>query len=490
MPLTTCDVICIVNDDTGAAVAGAKIDAKLSSYEVHDGFVVPQLVSGATDQNGRVTLSLWPNELGAVESVYLVTITAPNGKRLKTTAVVPNVNSTFLHLITELPPYEGKSEGQLALSAALDATSNAASSAIEASSSALSASNASSIAIAKSNEITALVAPVGALTSSANASASTATTKASEASASASSANASASTATTKASEASASASSASTAQLAAEAARDQTLASFDSFDDRYLGPKVSDPIFDNDGNALIGGALYFNTSAMNSGGGMKVYDGVSRIWLAAYSSVSGALLSASNLADLASASTARGNLGLGNVENKSSATIRSELTSANITSALSYTPIKSSDLKSVATTGAYADLSGKPSKVSEFTNDAGYVPSANGTLINPTVTNYTETLFSVDTGTAISVSLSNGTIQQLTLTANATITMPAAVAGKSFVILLKQDAVGARSVTWSAVVWPSGVAPVITGTAGKRSICSFLSDGTNWYGVASGLDY
>jgi hypothetical protein len=130
------------------------------------------------------------------------------------------------------------------------------------------------------------------------------------------------------------------------------------------------------------------------------------------------------------------------------------------------------------------------PTALSAFTNDAGYVPSASGTLTNPTVTNYTETLFSANTGTAISVSLSNGTIQQLTLTANATITMPAAVAGKSFVILLKQDAVGARSVTWSTVVWPSGVAPVITGTAGKRSICSFLSDGTNWYGVASGLDY
>jgi len=44
------------------------------------------------------------------------------------------------------------------------------------------------------------------------------------------------------------------TAKNAAEAA-------FDSFDDRYLGAKSSNPSTDNDGNALITGALYFNSS-------------------------------------------------------------------------------------------------------------------------------------------------------------------------------------------------------------------------------------
>lgn len=90
--------------------------------------------------------------------------------------------------------------------------------------------------------------------------------------------------AATSASNASTSASNAASAQTAAEAARDQTLASFDSFDDRYLGAKTSDPTLDNDGNALVAGALYFNSSS----GIMKVYTGSA--WVAAYVSGTGFL--------------------------------------------------------------------------------------------------------------------------------------------------------------------------------------------------------
>jgi len=110
--------------------------------------------------------------------------------------------------------------------------------------------------------------------------------------------------------------------------------------------------------------------------------------------------------------------------------------------------------------------------------------------LTNPTVTNYVETLYSANTSTAITVSLANGTVQNLTLTGNATITMPTAVAGKSFIIMLRQDATGSRSVTWSTVVWPGGTAPTITGTASKMDMYSFFSDGTSWYGVTVSQNY
>jgi hypothetical protein len=113
-----------------------------------------------------------------------------------------------------------------------------------------------------------------------------------------------------------------------------------------------------------------------------------------------------------------------------------------------------------------------------------------NKTLTNPTVTNYVETPFTANSSTAITLDLTNGTVQIITLTGNATITMPTATAGKSFVLLLKQDATGSRTVTWSTVKWPSGTAPTITSTASKQDIFSFFADGTNWYGVTVGQNY
>ena len=45
-----------------------------------------------------------------------------------------------------------------------------------------------------------------------------------------------------------------------ASAAATAAAASYDSFDDRYLGAKSTAPSVDNDGNALVTGALYFNS--------------------------------------------------------------------------------------------------------------------------------------------------------------------------------------------------------------------------------------
>ena len=139
------------------------------------------------------------------------------------------------------------------------------------------------------------------------ASASAASTSASNASTSASNASTSASNAATSASNASTSASAAAADAASAASALAQTLAAYDNFDDRYLGPKASDPALDNDGNALVAGALYFNTVLP----GMKVYTGSA--WVIAYVSGGGFLSTANNLSELtATASTARTNIGLG----------------------------------------------------------------------------------------------------------------------------------------------------------------------------------
>ena len=113
-----------------------------------------------------------------------------------------------------------------------------------------------------------------------------------------------------------------------------------------------------------------------------------------------------------------------------------------------------------------------------------------NVTLINTTVTNYTETPYTANSSTAITLALTNGTFQIITLTGNATITMPTATSGKSFLLLLKQDGTGGRTVTWSTVKWPGNTAPTITSTASRQDIFSFFADGTNWYGVTVSQNY
>ena len=72
----------------------------------------------------------------------------------------------------------------------------------------------------------------------------------------------SAAEAATSATNAAASATSAATQATNAATSATNAAASYDSFDDRYLGAKSSAPSTDNDGNALVDGALYWNTSS------------------------------------------------------------------------------------------------------------------------------------------------------------------------------------------------------------------------------------
>ena len=111
----------------------------------------------------------------------------------------------------------------------------------------------------------------------------------------------------------------------------------------------------------------------------------------------------------------------------------------------------------------------------------------------NTTVTSYVEAVVAIGTVTTSStIALTNGTVQTATLTASTacTFTMPANVAGKSFVLLLKQAAsTGNGTATFTGVKWGTAGAPTITATAGKMDILTFIADGTNWYGsIAQGF--
>ena len=67
-----------------------------------------------------------------------------------------------------------------------------------------------------------------------------------------------------------------------AEAAKAAAELSYDAFDDRFLGAKSSAPSVDNDGAAILTGAMYFNSTTDK----MQVWDGSS--WIGVSSAISG----------------------------------------------------------------------------------------------------------------------------------------------------------------------------------------------------------
>ena len=154
-----------------------------------------------------------------------------------------------------------------ATAAANSATAAAASETTVGNSATAAANSATAAATSETNAATSA-------TNAAN-SATTATTQATGAATSATNASNSASAAATSATNAAGSATAAANSATAAAA-------SFDDFDDRYLGSKSSPPSTDNDGNALQTGALYFDTTANE----MRVYNGSS--FVAAGSAVNG----------------------------------------------------------------------------------------------------------------------------------------------------------------------------------------------------------
>lgn len=172
-----------------------------------------------------------------------------------------------------------------ATNAASSATA-AAGSATNAASSATSASGSASTATTQATN--AANSATAAATSATNASnsASSASTSATNASNSASAAATSATNASNSASAAATSASNAATSESNAATSASNAAASYDAFDDRYLGAKSSAPTLDNDGNALLTGALYYNTTLS------QLYIWGGSAWNAAAFSITGTVTS------------------------------------------------------------------------------------------------------------------------------------------------------------------------------------------------------
>lgn len=177
---------------------------------------------------------------------------------------------------------------------------------------------------------------------------------------SATSAATSAAAAATSATNAATSASNAATSETNAAASASAAAASYDSFDDRYLGAKASAPTLDNDGNALLTGAIYWNSTSNN-------------LWIWTGSAWSQATLTAGSFATLAGTET---------LTNKTIAFGSNTLTDvASLNTAQTFTGTKT--------------FSGTSSALAMVLNDAAEVATVSATAATGTI-NYDITTQSV----------------------------------------------------------------------------------------------
>lgn len=108
---------------------------------------------------------------------------------------------------------------------------------------------------------------------------------------------------------------------------------------------------------------------------------------------------------------------------------------------------------------------------------------------------NFNATALSLGAGTPAPIAwdLSTNQVASVTLTAAATLSNPTnQVDGAVYILEVKQDGTGGKTLSFdTAYKWPGGnnAAPSVTTSANKVDILTFISDGTNMFGVSS-LNY
>ena len=391
------------------------------------------------------------------ETIVLGEFNVSNGSDAYIYAVASGYVGTSTEFYSELATVRLYSEqAQLnANAAALSAsqvviTAGQVTTAASASSSSASSASASAAAAlvsetnANTSKNTAATSATTATTkaSEASTSASNASTSATNASTSASAALVSASTSVTKATEAATSAATAlgykndvSTMKLAIETI-------YDTFDDRFLGTKTTNPLVDNDGNTLLDGALYFDTITK----AMKVYDVGTTTW---YSMPQ---IYLNSLLDVGLTSLTTGNILVWN----GTKWINYTLSKADV--GLNLADNTADSAKNV--------LSATKLKTARTINGVSFDGSANITIVdstkaplnNPVFTGgITEKVYNL-TGTAISPA--NGTIQYKTVSSNTTFTETLA-AGQS--VILRLVNANSYTITFPTITWVGAVAPTLT---------------------------
>ena len=127
-------------------------------------------------------------------------------------------------------------------------------------------------------------------------------------------------------------------------------------------------------------------------------------------------------------------------------------------------------------------DIATRDAILTSTTTTAGAaLPKAGGTMTGALTTLSISETETTKTASFTPNLTTDGTI--FDVSGGITITMPSATAGKSFTII---DA-GTGTLAWSGtILWPSGTAPSPSG----KTIYSFISNGTNWYGMMAGTGF
>ncbi|MDB9804401.1 hypothetical protein OAC22_00700 [bacterium] len=235
-------------------------------------------------------------------------------------------------------------------------------------------------AVSAGTSATAAAGSATAAANSATASANSATASANSASAASTSETNAASSASTSSTQATNSANSATASANSASAAA----ATFDLFDDSYLGAKSSNPTVDNDGNALQDGALYFDTT----NDVMKVYNLSTTTWLQLTPTVSNqnninsAVSNASNI-NAAVANASNINAAVSNASNINSAVSNASNINAvaGISTAITNVNNNSSNINSVNANSANINLTA--GSITNVNNVGGSIANVNTVATN-----------------------------------------------------------------------------------------------------------
>lgn len=94
------------------------------------------------------------------------------------------------------------------------------------------------------------------------------------------------------------------------------------------------------------------------------------------------------------------------------------------------------------------------------------------------------------NSGSTATISWTNGSSQNLTMTSACTFILNNPQAGGAYILRLTQGSTGGNQATWpGSVKWSGGTAPTLTSSSSKNDIINFYFDGSTYYGSNS-LNY